>query len=966
MKTTYKNIAQRLFVFTSLIICISFSYGQTEEVISYPKGKVSVNEKSTSHAEQTKFQWDITGKAVFQNTFTINVPNGFTCFGIGWKSNSEFKASSIIVSYRFQTENGWTEYYETKGEISPKETPTKLFWTDLVFTPTQAGSKIMEFKIKNSNSFSINIISIQLDMYFIEKTTNGITKNYDEIKATCPRRPLVIPRSVWLDPYYTQPAYTSTITNPTHTVIHHGASPDTYTDGAAVVRSYWNYHVNTLGWSDVGYNYLFDKYGNAYQGRQNSNPTTQDVNGAHAGASNPYSLGINFLGNADVTLPTTVQLDTVMQFLAWWYAWRGYDPTTSASMILQSSGTASVVPRILGHKDTNIGGTTCPGTTLYSELPSIRTGTKAIIDACSGPVNPTNLIAGTPSCPDNSVTFSWQNSGTGWYLQISTIATFTNPYIKWVSNLTTYTGPLGFVLQSDGTTPLVFNNLTTYYWRIWNGTTFTNGTSFSTLNCDNTIPTTAISSTNNWKTADFIATFTDNDNIGVEKSFYQVLDFDGTYWGANSNNGFFADNFDIQQPAWTNALGTWNVIAGELIQTDEAEANSNFYASLNQNLSNRYLYHFTAKVQGNGTNRRFGFHLFCDDASQTNRGNSYFVWFRVEGQTMEFFKVIGNSFTTASSIVNNIITNPSQYYDFKITYDRILGTISVWRDDIFMGSWTDPAPLSTNGNFISFRSGNSKLTVNELKVYRSRLSTANVTLGDNTKDIRFQNQNTSTFGAKIKSIVVDANKNLSAIAFHDLNIDWTSPSDVSILDGISSDIDTIYNNSTASSNWTISTDQNSGISEYWYALGSTAGGNDIIDWTNNGTNNTLTLNSLNLVYGNHYYFSVKSLNGAGLWSNAVTSDGFIVLLPENLNTFETNNFRIFPNPFSENVNIIFDSPFNGTLTLTDITGRILLNEKIENSTSTNLLQLNNFEKGFYFIELKENKGTTRTFNLVKK
>ncbi|PIV63206.1 MAG: hypothetical protein COS14_00510, partial [Bacteroidetes bacterium CG02_land_8_20_14_3_00_31_25] len=44
-------------------------------------------------------------------------------------------------------------------------------------------------------------------------------------------------------------------------------------------------------------------------------------------------------------------------------------------------------------------------------------------------------------------------------------------------------------------------------------------------------PTTTISTINNWKTSDFTANFTDIDNIngtGVEKSFYNVTDFDGT------------------------------------------------------------------------------------------------------------------------------------------------------------------------------------------------------------------------------------------------------------------------------------------------------------------------------------------------------------------------------------------------------------------------------------------------------
>ena len=489
---------------------------------------------------------------------------------------------------------------------------------------------------------------------------------------------------------------------------------------------------------------------------------------------------------------------------------------------------------------------------------------------------PSNLTSVPLGCPANNVQFTWQNAGTGWYIQLSNSVSFTNPYIKWVSGLTNYTGPSGFVLQSDGVTPLVLSPSTTYYWRIWNTSVFTDGPSFTTLNCDNIIPTTSISTPNTWKTADFTATFTDADNGTVEKAFYQVLDYDGTYWGANSANGFFGDNFDVIQPAWTDSAGTWNVTAGELIQSDETVNNSNIFAPLNQTLSNRYLYHFLAKVEGTGTNRRFGFHLFCDAGNQTNRGNSYFVWFRVEGQTLEFFKVSNNTFGAASKIITNVTTTPGQYYDFKITYDRISGTISVWRDNVYMGSWTDTSPYSTNGNYISFRSGNSKLTINELKVYRSRTATPTVTLNDNTKDIRYQNPNPATSSAKIKSIVVDGNYNLSAIAYHDLNVDWTSPTDVSVIDGTTIDVDTVYSTTTATSEWTASTDPNSDVAEYWYTLGSTSGGNDIVDWTNNGTSTTITLSSLTLTIGNHYYFSVKSKNGAGLWSNVTTSDGFIV------------------------------------------------------------------------------------------
>jgi len=483
-------------------------------------------------------------------------------------------------------------------------------------------------------------------------------------------------------------------------------------------------------------------------------------------------------------------------------------------------------------------------------------------------------------------------------------------------------------------------------------------------------PTTSISSPNNWKTADFTATFTDADNGGIEKAFYQVIDFDGINWTANANNGFFADNFNIQQPFWTTGLGTWGVTGNELVQTDEAEGNSNIYTPLNQNLSNRYLYHFNAKVEGTGTNRRFGFHLFCDDASQTNRGNSYFVWFRVEGQTLEFYKVTGNAFTTASKIINNVITTPGQYYDFKITYDHITGTIAVWRNDIFMGSWTDTAPYTTNGNYISFRSGNSKLTVSDLNVFRSRNATAIITMNGATKDIRYQNQNPVSYGAEIKSIVVDTNNNLSAIAFHDLNVDWTPPSVVIVNDGLGADIDTVASLTTLSANWTLSADTNSGIAKYRYAIGTTPGATDVVNWTDNVLDTSVTNSSLALVNGQHYYFSIKAEDGAGLTS-ICSSDGIVVDVNTAIGESGKGvNLTAYPNPFNNKTTFSFSTNVEQhiRITLTDMLGKEILLSNAVFSSGIHTFEINadklQLSKGIYTIKLFSDKASS-TVRLIK-
>ncbi len=74
--------------------------------------------------------------------------------------------------------------------------------------------------------------------------------------------------------------------------------------------------------------------------------------------------------------------------------------------------------------------------------------------------------------------------------------------------------------------------------------------------------------------------------------------------------------------------------------------------------------------------------------------------------------------------------------------------------------------------------------------------------------------------------------------------------------------------------WT-SSDAESGVTEYQYAIGTTSGGTDVVDWTSVGTDTEVTKTGLSLSAGTTYYFAVKAKNGQGLWSVVGTSDGII-------------------------------------------------------------------------------------------
>ena len=87
-------------------------------------------------------------------------------------------------------------------------------------------------------------------------------------------------------------------------IVHHTAGSNDYgpQDSAAIVRSIYAYHTRTLGWCDIAYNALVDKYGQVFEGRAGGMD--------QAGRGRPHRrlqqehLGVAMLGNFDVEPPT--------------------------------------------------------------------------------------------------------------------------------------------------------------------------------------------------------------------------------------------------------------------------------------------------------------------------------------------------------------------------------------------------------------------------------------------------------------------------------------------------------------------------------------------------------------------------------------------------------------------------------------------------------------------------------------
>jgi len=296
--------------------------------------------------------------------------------------------------------------------------------------------------------------------------------------------------------------------------------------------------------------------------------------------------------------------------------------------------------------------------------------------------------------------------------------------------------------------------------------------SWTSVIADTVKPTTLISNSPNPASTDFTSTFTDADNVGgsgVKHQFYQVADTDGSEWRANDDNGFFNDDFDVSiHSDWIDSSGVWSITGAYLTQTDEVNSNTNIFANSNQNSQSKYLYHFKNRISGTGGNKRAGFHYMCDDASQPNRGNSYFVWFRQDDSKLQFYKVTNDVFSLEKDVP--LTFNANQWYDVKIVYDKNTGETEVWWDDEFIDSWTDTSPL-TVGNQISIRSGNCVYDVEELRVYKTRTGSELITVSSSpTSDIRYA----GLPSGRINSIVIDSAYNVSTLISELVNVDFTT------------------------------------------------------------------------------------------------------------------------------------------------------------------------------------------------
>ncbi|TYL52049.1 hypothetical protein FXB39_06505 [Nocardioides sp. BGMRC 2183] len=147
--------------------------------------------------------------------------------------------------------------------------------------------------------------------------------------------------------------------------VHHTVNANDYTRAQVpgIIRGIYAYHTRSRGWSDIGYNFLVDRFGRVWEGRYGG--VDRPVVGAHTLGYNDDAFAMSAIGNFETARPSSAMVQAYGRLMAWKLSLHGVSAASSRQSVAGRSFAA-----INGHRDA--GSTACPGRYLYNKIGRIR------------------------------------------------------------------------------------------------------------------------------------------------------------------------------------------------------------------------------------------------------------------------------------------------------------------------------------------------------------------------------------------------------------------------------------------------------------------------------------------------------------------------------------------------------------------------------------------------------------------
>ena len=309
-----------------------------------------------------------------RRTLVATTPSTAQLAAVSWPASAA-PAVGTEVSLRGRTTKGWTPWVdvEVSGDTDPAATSAQRLGTD----PAWLGEGVTSVQVRYAASDRAVVARGRIDLVDPGTSPADSPARRPAASATAAAaKPTIISRAAWGADERIRSCEPSIAATTKGAVLHHTAGTNSYTasQSAGLVRGIYAYHAKSLGWCDIGYNALVDKYGQIFEGRFGG--LDRPVIGAHTLGFNTNTFGVSVLGTYTTTVPSAAATNAVTAIMAWRLGTFYVDAGGTTQLVSGDSGsrykkgTVVTLPVLTGHRDTV--STSCPGTQLWNRLATLR------------------------------------------------------------------------------------------------------------------------------------------------------------------------------------------------------------------------------------------------------------------------------------------------------------------------------------------------------------------------------------------------------------------------------------------------------------------------------------------------------------------------------------------------------------------------------------------------------------------
>ncbi len=310
------------------------------------------------------------------NALAAPVAADFTTVGVTWRADPRVAPPVVTVRWRADgTWSAWTEVPSEEGD-APDPGTADLAGARPGTRPLWVG-RAQAAEVRVETAGGVRPQDLRLELVDPGTSAADTLRVPRDRAAAEPSRPEILSRAQWgADESLRRgsPSYASTVKAG---FVHHTVNANSYSmaEVPALLRGIYAYHVKSNGWSDIGYNFLIDRFGRTWEGRAGG--IDRAVIGAHTGGFNTDTFGASLLGTYSSVTPSAATLEALQALFAWRLAMVYRDPLGTVSLRSAGGGTSRYAAGtyhsfdvISGHRDA--GSTSCPGELAYAQLAQIR------------------------------------------------------------------------------------------------------------------------------------------------------------------------------------------------------------------------------------------------------------------------------------------------------------------------------------------------------------------------------------------------------------------------------------------------------------------------------------------------------------------------------------------------------------------------------------------------------------------